>query len=143
MSDVFSYALDIQDREFWIHVSADKKIHWDDVKFRRKRRSNEDRYLEIKTMMGDKQARARLGSETDNFTVSVEISDDLFEWLGEMNRRDEERGGKLTAEAKADTREIDRRLTEFFWNEVNEFLNPQLKRPDEPSTGSGKLSPSE
>ena len=126
--DAFTYAMEFGGREFFIHVTGDAVIHWDDMTQRRRQRSEQDKHLELKTMMGDARARARLSSETDNFTVSADLSPALFDRLKLSAQINEENNGALNAATEADQAEVDALLTVFFWEHVNPFLNPKLER---------------
>ncbi len=124
---LFCYCLQIADREFLIEVAQDGIIHWDDYQTRRRLRGAGDRYLEMKTMLGDARARKRLTAEIDEFTVSFTLRPDVLARVREAAR--------LLAEDRwtvVDEEQLDTLLLPLFWSEVN----PHLPHPLVPPTRS-------
>ena len=120
---LFSYCLQIADREFLIQVAHDGIICWDDYKMRHRLRGPSDQYLEIQVALGDDRARERLVTEMDEFTVAVPLSPELLARFREA--------ATLFAEDRwtdAEEDGLDTVLIPFFWAEVN----PRLKHPFEP-----------
>ncbi len=60
--------------------------------------------------------------------MSVELSDELFARLKKSHEFSEENGPDLTPAMNAEIAEVDALLTAFFWEHVNQFLNPRLER---------------
>lgn len=121
---LFCYCLQIADREFLIEVAQDGIIHWDDYQTRRRLRGAEDRYLEMKTMLGDARAQRRLNAEIDEFTVSFALSPDVLARVREAAR--------LLAEDRwtvAQEEQLDTLLLPLFWSEVNPHLPQPLVPP--------------
>ena len=127
---VFSYCLAIGSREFLIEVTRDGFIHWDDYQQRRRLRNPDERHLELDAFLGSARARKRLSAEIDEFTVSFQLSPELFARFSEAARllADE----RWTAEHE---QELDQFLIPLFWSEVNPHLNDPLP--------GGVTSPSE
>lgn len=114
---LFCYCLQIADREFLIEVAQNGIISWDDYQTRRSLRGEEDRYLEITSVIGDARARGRLTAEIDEFTVSCRLVPELFARFSEAAR--------LLADDRwsvADEEELDQFLIPLFWSEVNPHL---------------------
>ena len=121
---LFCYCLEIAGREFLIAVSSEGIIHWDDYQTRQRVRNQADRNLELKAVFGDARARQRLSAEIDEFTVSVELSPELFARFREAAR--------LLADDRwtpDDEAELDRFLVPLFWSEVNPRLYTALAAP--------------
>lgn len=121
---LFCYCLQIADREFLIEVAQDGIIHWDDYQTRRRLRGVEDRYLEMKTMLGDASARRRLNAEIDEFTVSFSLRSQVLDRVHEAAR--------LLAEDRwtvAHEEQLDTLLLPLFWSEVNPHLPQPLVPP--------------
>ena len=119
---LFCYCLKIADREFLLEVTHDGIIYWDDYQTRRSLRGEEDRYLEIKSVVGDARARKRLNAEIDEFTVSFPLDSDVLARVREAAR--------LLAEDRwtvAHEEPLDTLLLPLFWSEVNPYLpNPMV-----------------
>lgn len=121
---LFCYCLQIVDREFLIEVAQDGIIYWDDYQTRRRLRGAGDRYLEIKTMLGDSRARKRLNAEIDEFTISFSLGPDVLARVREAAR--------LLAEDRwttDDETQLDTLLLPLFWLEVNPHLPHPLVPP--------------
>ena len=121
---LFCYCLQIADREFLIEVAQDGIIYWDDYQTRRRLRGAEDRYLEMKTMLGDARARKRLTAEIDEFTVSFALSPDVLARVRQA--------ALLLAEDRwtvAHEEQLDALLLPLFWSEVNPHLPHPLVPP--------------
>lgn len=122
MSDtLFSYCLAIGSREFLIEVTSDGLIHWDDYQQRRRMRNPDERHLELEAFIGSSKARKRLSAELDEFTVSFQLSPELFARFSEAAR--------LLANDRwtdADEDELDQFLIPLFWSEVNPHLHDPL-----------------
>jgi hypothetical protein len=119
---LFSYCLDLGDREFLIAVTRDGFIHWDDYMQRRRQRHEEDKDLEIQTLLGSSRARKLLESETHIYTIDFKLPEDVFsriEVAAEMFK-----AGTWTIEHE---KELDKLLELLFWEQVNPYLEPQLK----------------
>jgi hypothetical protein len=121
---LFCYCLQIADREFLIEVAHDGIIYWDDYQTRRRLRGAEDRYLEMKTLLGDDRARRRLNAEIDEFTVSFPLGPDVLERVREAARLLAEDRWTVTDEEQLDTL-----LLPLFWSEVNPHLPLPLVPP--------------
>lgn len=124
MDDIlFSYCLQLGDREFLITVTRDGTIHWDDYKQRRRLRSDDDRALELHAIAGSERARERLAAEIDEFTVSFPLS-------AEMLARFTEAARLFDADQWTDAheQELDRHLHPLFWAEVNPHLAHPIER---------------
>jgi hypothetical protein len=120
---IFSYCLDFGNREFFITVTRDGIIHWDDYMQRRKHRPEEDKRLELQALMGSDRARKRLESETHNYTIEVKLPEEVsskIEVAAEMLEAD-----KWTIEHEKNLDEV---LKPLFWEHVNPYLEPPLKR---------------
>lgn len=123
---LFCYCLQIADREFLIEVAHDGIIYWDDYQTRRRLRGAADRYLEIKTILGDARARKRLTAEIDEFTVSFPLGPELLARIRNAAR--------LLAEDRwttDDETQLDTLLLPLFWSEVNPHLPQPIVRPEQ------------
>jgi len=118
---LFCYCLQIANREFLIEVAHDGVIYWDDYQTRRRLRNPGDRHLEIGALLGDPRARKRLRAEIDEFTVSVELSSELFARFREAARLLAD--DRWTAQ---DEQELDEFLIPLFWSDVNPHLHDPL-----------------
>ena len=99
----------------------------DDYQTRRSLRGVEDRYLEIKSVIGDARARRRLTAEIDEFTVSFALGPDVLTRVREAAR--------LLAEDRwtvADEEQLDTLLLPLFWSEVNPHLPHPMVPPERP-----------
>jgi len=83
---LFSYCLQIADREFMIQVTRDGFIHWDDYQHRRRVRNPAERGLELHAIAGSERARKRLVAEIGEFTVSLRLSPKMFARFSEAAR---------------------------------------------------------
>lgn len=122
---LFCYCLQIADREFLIEVGHDGISYWDDYQTRRSLRGEQDRDLEIKSVVGDARARRRLHAEIDEFTVSFPLDPDVLARVREAARLLAEDRWTVTDEEQLDTL-----LLPLFWSEVN----PHLPHPMVPPT---------
>ena len=89
---------------------------------RRRQRHEEDKDLEIQTLLGSSRARKLLESETHNYTIDFKLPEDVFsriEVAAEMFK-----AGTWTIEHE---KELDKLLEPLFWEQVNPYLEPQLK----------------
>lgn len=123
---LFCYCLQIADREFLIEVAHDGIIYWDDYQMRRRLRGADDRYLEIKTMLGDARARKRLTAEIDEFTVSFPLGPEVLARIRDAAR--------LLAEDRwttDDETQLDTFLLPLFWSEVNPHLPQPIVRSEQ------------
>ncbi len=122
---LFCYCLKIADREFLLEVTHDGIIYWDDYQTRRSLRGEEDRYLEIKSVVGDARARKRLNAEIDEFTVSFPLGPDVLARVREAARLLAEDRWTVTDEGQFDTL-----LFPLFWSEVNPHLPHPMVPPE-------------
>jgi hypothetical protein len=123
-SPLFCYSLEIQGREFMIYVSHDGAIYWDDYQDRRAARPPEERYLEIRMIVGDENARKRLDAETAEYTITFQLPLDVFLRIQEAARRFD--ADDWTTE---DEIELNKHLEPLFWSEVNPYINKALHKP--------------
>jgi hypothetical protein len=87
-------------------------------------RPADDRYLEIKTLLGDTRARKRLTAEIDEFTVSFLLDSEMMSRIHEAAR--------LFAADRWTTQDedqLDKFLLPLFWSDVN----PHLPQPITPA----------
>ena len=120
---LFSYCLDFGNREFTIHVTHDGIIHWDDYMQRRRQRPEDDKYLEIESLVGSSRARKRLESEIDNYTISFPLPEHIFSRIEVAAQMFD--AGTWTVEHE---KQLDELLIPLFWEHVNPYLEPPLER---------------
>jgi len=120
---LFCYCMDFGKRSFSIDVDHNGIIYWDDVTQRRENRPEGAKDLELRTICGDTNAAKRLHSEIDNYTIQFPLSPKLFSRIEQAAKLFH--AGTWTFEHEA---ELDTVLEPLFWEYVNPYLEPPLKK---------------
>jgi hypothetical protein len=123
---LFCYCMDFGRREFSIYVDHEGKIYWDDVTQRRSQRSDGSRCLELRALVGDVNAKKRLESEVENYTIHFDLPEDVLSKI-EVAAEMLEAGTWTTKHEE----ELDAVLEPLFWENVNPYLEPPLERKTE------------
>ncbi len=122
----FLYNILIDGREFFLEGFPDGRCTWEDVSGRKSASLPEDKTLEVRALLGDRDALNRWDRERAEFTVSCPLPVELREKMMCLRRSEENTRRIMMAEHREAIAEFDRLLTDFFHCTLSPLFDPAL-----------------